>query len=186
MDNAADDVLLSTAFTEIWLPLGRTEEVMLLLRSYFEEPSDDRVSYQRTGLYAWELYAAKATPFWMSASHSSGDDEWQHGVLRIDPFWFQANPGDPTQTFYPQFWELLRAHEIPFRLHWGKYQPSFAPGDRHWVDFFERQYPRWDDFLALRKARDPKNMFLTTYWRDRFGLWGKSAPPPRAAPPSTP
>ena len=171
MDNAADDEMLATSFTEMWVPLRRTQQVMQLLRSYFKAPPDAHGSYARTGLNAWELYAAKPTRLWMSASHTDGDDEWREGVFRIDPYWFAGNPGDPSETFYPQFWELLRDHEIPFRLHWGKYQPASDPNHPDWVRFFKSQYPRWDDFLALRAAHDPTDMFLTSYWRDRFGLW---------------
>jgi hypothetical protein len=170
MDNEANDQLLGTGFTEIWLPISRTQQVMELLQSYFTEPQDVHESYRRTGLYAWELYAAKPTAFWMSASHSTGEDEWKDGVFRIDPYWFAANPGNPAETFFPQFWELLRTHDIPFRLHWAKYQPEGDRGEEHWVDYFRVLYPRWEDFLRLRAERDPTNIFLTSYWRERFGL----------------
>jgi hypothetical protein len=179
MDNQADDVLVPTEFTEMWIPLPRTGQVMQLLAGYFGEPRDDHESYRRTGLYAWELYMAKATPFWLNAAHSSGDDEWKDGAFRVDPYWFAENPGDPAETFYPQFWKLLRDNDVPFRLHWGKFQPVYAAGDRDWVDYFRARYPRWDDFLRLREARDPNNIFLTGYWRDRFGLWDAPAPAPR-------
>ena len=179
MDNQASDVLVPTEFTELWVPLPRTQESMELLNRYFTEPEDDDVAYERTGLYAWELYMAKATDFWMNASHTSGDDEWKDGVFRIDAYWFASNPGDPAATFFPQFWKLFRDAGIPYRLHWGKFQPIYAAGDRTWVDFFRGQYPRWDEFLALREQLDPNNIFLTGYWRDRFGLW--DAPPPRPA-----
>ena len=57
--------------------------------------------------------------------------------------------------------------------------PSRMPGQRSQegellrgqVDFLAAQYPRWGDFLRLREQRDPHNVFLTDYWRDRFGLW---------------
>ena len=175
MDNGADDQLVPTEFSEVWVPLGRAQEVMAILHTYFTEPEDDHEAYRRTGLYAWELYAAKPTPMWMAASHTSGADEWRDGVLRIDPYWFAANPGDPAQAFYPQVWELMRDHQIPFRLHWGKFQPIIDAPNREWVDFFKAQYPRWDDFLALRAQRDPHDTFLTRYWRDRFGLWDEPA-----------
>ena len=183
MDNEADDELVPTEFTEIWVPLPRTQEAMQLLRSYFTSPADAHESYQRTGLYAWELYSAKATRFWMSPSYSTGEDEWKDGAFRIDPYWFAANPGDPAETFYPQFWQLLRDSGIPFRLHWGKFQPAYGQDDRSWIDFFRAQYPKWDDFLRARAARDPNNIFLTGYWRDRFGLWTEPEPSvaPRAA-----
>jgi hypothetical protein len=171
MDNQADDEMLMTGFTEIWVPLPRTQQVMQLLHSYFAEPEDDHEAYRRTGLYAWEFYSAMPTELWMNASHSTGDDEWKDGVFRIDPYWFEANPGDPSATFWPQFWQLLRDNDVPFRLHWGKHQPLIDKGNRDWVDFFKAQYPRWDDFLRLRAERDPNEVFMTSYWRDRFGLW---------------
>jgi len=170
MDDAADDVLLPTDFTEIWLPLSRAEEAMQLLRSYFRDVKSVEESYARTGLYGWELYAAQATPFWMSASHSDGEDEWQEGVFRIDPYWFGANPGDPIKSFYLPLWNAFRESGIPFRLHWGKYQPEIERGDRVWVNLFKSQYPKWDEFLKLREQRDPKGIFLTSYWKQRFGL----------------
>jgi hypothetical protein len=176
MDNQANDVLVPTEFTEPWVPLGRTQEVMALLNAYFTAPSDDGESYRRTGTYAWELYTAMPTRFWMSASHTDGEDEWKDGAFRIDAYWFAANAGDPAAVFYPQLWRLLRDNDIPFRLHWGKFQPIYEPGDRDWVDWFRAHYPRWDEFLALREARDPNNIFLTSYWRDRFGLWDAPAP----------
>ena len=171
MDNQASDALLPTEFTEAWVPLGRTQAVMELLKTYFSEPADAKEAYRRTGTYAWELYAAMPAPFWLSPAHSSGADEWRDGALRIDPYWFADNAADPAKAFFPGLWGLLRDNDVPFRLHWGKFQPIYERGDRRWVDFFRAQYPRWDDFLALRAERDPAGVFLTDYWRDRFGLW---------------
>jgi D-arabinono-1,4-lactone oxidase len=119
------------------------------------------------------------TPFWLNAAHTSGDDEWKDGVLRVDPYWFADNAENPAETFYARLWDLLRGNGIPFRLHWGKMQPVYEQGDRSWVDFFRVQYARWDDFLRLRAERDPNNIFLTDYWRDRFGLWDEPQPSPR-------
>jgi hypothetical protein len=180
MDNQGSDVLVPTEFTEIWIPLPRTADAMRVLNDYLTEPEDDREAYRRTGIYAWELYSAKPTPFWISPAHSAGDDEWREGAFRVDIYWFAENAADPVEAFFPQFWELFRSAGIPFRLHWGKYQPAYAANDRTWVDFLGSQYPRWDDFLRLREKRDPSNLFLNGYWRDRFGLW--DAPPPSPVP----
>lgn len=177
MDNQANDVLVPTEFTEAWLPVQHSGRAMSLLQAYFDAAPDDHQALARTGTYAWELYGAKPTPLWLACSHTSGSDEWKDGVLRIDLYWFANNPGDPAEVFYPQFWNLLRDNGIPFRLHWAKFQPVYAPGDRTWIDFFRATLPRWDDFLALRGQKDPNNIFLNDYWRARFGLW--DAPPPR-------
>jgi hypothetical protein len=178
MDNQADDVLVPTEFTEPWVPLPRTAETMRLLRDHFAAPKDDAEALRRTGTYAWELYATKPERFWLNAAHSDGEDEWRHGAFRVDPYWFAENAADPVETLYKGLWSLLRDAGIPFRLHWGKFQPRYPAGDRDWVDFFRAQYPRWGDFLALRAERDPNNIFLTEYWRERFGLWDEPAPQP--------
>jgi FAD/FMN-containing dehydrogenase len=177
MDNEVDRRLLPTSFTETWIPLPLTQPVMAELRRYFGEPRSDQEAYRRTGTFVWELYAAMPSRFWLNPGYSSGDDEWRHGAFRVNPYWFSDSAIDPGEEFFPGLWDLLREKGIPFRLHWGKYQPS----GRDWVDFVAAQYPRWDDFLRLRAERDPNNIFLTAYWRDRFGLW--DAPAPRAAVP---
>lgn len=179
MDGQASDTLIPTEFTEIWLPIGRTQEAMDLMRHYFESARTAAGALKRTGTYAWELYGAGPTDIWMSPSYSDGSDEWKDGVFRIDPYWFEGNAGNPAEVFYPQLWNLLRDNGIPFRLHWGKYQPVIQQGDPDgWVEFFRSQYPMWDDFLAKRAEKDPNNIFLTDYWRNRFGLWDLAAPQP--------
>jgi FAD binding domain/D-arabinono-1,4-lactone oxidase len=179
MDNAASDVLMPTRFTEAWVPLPRTGDAMRLLRDFFSPPDDDE-AYRRTGTYAWELYAAMPNSLWLSPAYSSGQDEWSEGAFRIDPYWFAESAADPRETLFGGLWALLRDADIPFRLHWGKYQPSCPPGDRTWVEFFRARYPRWDDFLRLRQELDPNNIFLTSYWRERFGLWDAPAPAPQS------
>jgi hypothetical protein len=178
MDNAVSDVLVPSEFTEAWIPLPRTRQAMELLRDYFAAPKDDHEALKRAGTFSWELYSAMPEKFWMNASHSDGEDEWKEGVLRVDPYWFVGNSADPAETVFAGLWNALREAGIPFRLHWGKFQPPVGAGDRTWVDFFRAQYPRWDDFLELRAERDPNNIFLTDYWRDRFGLWDEPAPRP--------
>ncbi|HEU5063776.1 MAG TPA: hypothetical protein VFT79_11595 [Solirubrobacterales bacterium] len=178
MDNQASDVLMPTEFTEPWVPLPRTGEAMRLLRDHFDAPRDDTEALRRTGTFAWELYATMPERHWLNAAHSDGADEWREGAFRIDPYWFVENAEDPVETLYAELWSLLRDAGIPFRLHWGKFQPRYPKGDRSWVDFFRAQYPRWDDFLRLRAERDPNNIFLTDYWRERFGLWDEPPPQP--------
>jgi D-arabinono-1,4-lactone oxidase len=86
-------------------------------------------------------------------------------MLRVDAFWYTNNEGNPAgqDGFFKQFWDLFRANNIPFRLHWGKFLPEYD--FQEWAVYFRSQYPRWDDFMKLRAQRDPKNIFLTDYWR---------------------
>jgi hypothetical protein len=168
MDNQADDILVGTGFTEIWVPLSRTQESMCVLRDYFNNAPSDAEALKRTGIYTWELYAAKPNPGWMSMAYSNGHDEWKDGVFRIDVFWYATFAGDPVNDFYQQFWDLLKAKGIPFRLHWGKYQPN--KNGAAWAAYFRSQYEHWDEFLALRAQKDPGNVFLTKYWKERFGI----------------
>ncbi len=179
MDNAVNDALLPTSFTEAWIPLGRTQEVMRLLRSYFEDPRDGHESYRRTGTFVWELYAARASSFWLSPSYAASEDDpdgWREGALRVNPYWFADSADDPARGLFTGFWDLLRDNGIPFRLHWGKHQPPASPEEPDWVNWFAAQYPRWNDFLALRRELDPNGIFLTDYWRDRLGLWAEPRP----------
>ncbi len=171
MDNQASDVLLGSEFSELWVPLGRSQELVGLLRGYFAEPTDARDAYRRTGLFAYELYGAPAASGWLHPGYSDGEDEWREGTIRLDVYWIADNAEDPRERFFSQFWELLRNHEIPFRLHWGKVLPGSTPADRGWVELLRSRYPRWGDFLALRAELDPDEVFLTDYWRDRLGLW---------------
>ena len=173
MDGEADDTLIPANFTEAWVPLARSTQVMVLLRDHFNEKIDPIERIRRTGTFAWELYAAAPSPFWMSVSFTTGaaDDEWRDGAFRIDPFWFGNNPQHPCKELFLQLWCLLRERGIPFRLHWGKHQPIITEGDPDgWAPFFRAQFPRWDDFLEYRRRMDPGGVFLTAYWRERFGL----------------
>src|SRR5262249_5620567 len=111
-----------------------------------------------TGTYACELYATKASPFWMSPA--SGQD-----VLRVDVFWFGRNGDSTPQAFYQQFWDTLRPFN--FRPHWGKYLP---PASTYGYSYYESVYPHLDDFLACREQYDPKQLFVTDYWREQLKI----------------
>lgn len=158
MDNGANDVLLGTEFTEIWIPLEDTSRAMTLMNKLFVEGK-----FSATGYYSTELYAGKSNSYWLSPA-------FERDVLRIDFFWFSNNEGNPAAKdgFFSQFWEALRNEGIPFRLHWAKFLPEYE--FQNWADYYRSQYPKWDEFMALRKTRDPQNIFLTDYWsRHLFG-----------------
>jgi FAD/FMN-containing dehydrogenase len=145
MDNVASDKLLPTRFTEMWFPLEKTVDVMTRLRDHF-----NRVGLPATGPYACEIYATKRSRFWMSPA-------FDRDVVKIDHFWFTHSFGDPSENYYPQFWELLK--DLDYRLHWGKYLPKDS------AEFLPSRYPHWRDFMEWRRRLDPLDIFLTAYWR---------------------
>lgn len=159
MDNNASDIMLDTEFTEIWIPLSETKHAMQVLDRLFTQGK-----FKSTGYYSTEFYTGKKSTYWMSPAYD-------RDVFRIDVFWFKNNEGDPggEHGFYSQFWEELKKENIPMRFHWAKFIPEYNYED--WARYIKDQYPRWDDFMALREKRDPKNIFLTNYWS--LHLFGK-------------
>lgn len=157
MDDGVSDQLLPTDFTELFIPIERTAEVMRALRDFFAGDNGDMAL---TGPYAFEIYAGHKSAFWLSPSHG------QHSI-RVDVFWFRTDKGN-REKFYARYWELLRPFN--FRLHWGKFlsevDPSVGP------EYLRQQYPKWDDFMAVRQEMDPDGVFLSSYWKRHLGLGG--------------
>ncbi|MBA3868067.1 MAG: FAD-binding protein [Anaerolineae bacterium] len=149
MDNNVNYKLMPTQFTELWLPLSTAADVMQELRLAYEEGG-----FNATGTHTCEIYMSASNNFWMSPSY-------QQDVIRVDPFWFGKNRGNPNEVYYPMYWERLK--KFNYRLHWGK----ALSGD---VGYLKAQYPRWDDFMSLREHMDPHQVFVTDYWRRNLGI----------------
>jgi D-arabinono-1,4-lactone oxidase len=169
MDDDVDDVYLPVEFSEIWVPLKRSADAMRLLHWHFGLPLSRRGSLARTGTFEIELYATTASKFWLHPAYSDGNDVWSDGALRINPYWYGRNAGDPARTFFPRLWKLLRDSDVPFRLHWGKFLPP-AEQDPRWAAENRARYPGWKEFMAVRKRHDPDDIFLNDYWRAHLGL----------------
>lgn len=150
MDDHASDRLLPTEFTELWIPVERTAEVMQRLRSHYTGGG-----LAATGTYACDIYATTKSRFWMSPAY-------ERDVIKIDMFWYGYNHGDPAQTYYPQFWELLK--DFDYRLHWGKYLSHDSAA------YLKPLYPKWDDFMRIREELDPDQVFVNAYWRKHLGI----------------
>ncbi|MDN5284359.1 MAG: hypothetical protein JWR38_633 [Mucilaginibacter sp.] len=154
MDNQMSDKLMPVWFTELWIDINQTEEVMKTLKAYYDaQPITIDLSF------SCEIYAAKKSPFWLSPSYNQD-------VIRIDVFWFGLNQGDPA-TFYQNFWDLLAPFN--YRPHWGKYIPDTVKG-KSGAAYVTKQYPKWKDWLALRNNMDYHNVFLNGYWRKKLGI----------------
>ncbi len=149
MDNKISDVLIPVWFTELWFPIQKGPEVLSTLRNFFHDNPD------KVGNFSYEIYPARASEFWLSAAYHTD-------VFRIDMFWYGDNPGSPTTSFYPAFWNLLK--DFNFRPHWGKYLPPVAGPDRE--QYWKNKYPNFDKFMAVREELDPKQVFVSNYWRN--------------------
>ena len=156
MDNQISDLLMPTEFTELWIPIGKTVEVMKLLAEQYE-----KYGYAATGTYACELYAAMSSDFLMSPA--AGTE-----VIRVDIFWFGRNGDMTAPDFYDQFWTLLAKNGIGFRPHWGKYLPPVAAFGPAW---YQKVYGQnLTTFLNARTSYDPNQLFVTDYWRAQLGI----------------
>jgi D-arabinono-1,4-lactone oxidase len=163
MDNTADDILMGTEFTEIWVPIQYTEQCMNLLNQMFIDKGAQAVGY-----YSTEIYGSPPSTAWLSPSYSDGADEYKDGAVRFDVFWFRANDGEPNVKggFFQQYWDLFLANNIPFRFHWGKFVPAYD--FPFWADHYRTSLPRFEAFMKVRQERDPDNIFFSQYWRERF------------------
>ncbi|RYF67852.1 MAG: hypothetical protein EOO39_20460, partial [Cytophagaceae bacterium] len=153
MDNQMSDTLFPVWFTELWIPLEQTQDAMNFLKTFYEDP-------ENAGIFSCELYAAKASDFWLSPAY-------KRDVFRIDVFWFGLNEENP-RLYYERFWKALPAAGFDFRPHWGKYLPD--PKGPQGTTYLRSQYPKWDQFMELRQQMDPHNLFVTPYWKAQLAL----------------
>lgn len=176
MDNTADDYLMATEFTEIWIPIQYTQQVMNLLQKGFKPtPGSSQKQGILSGWFEIEVYPGPPSKAWINPGYTDGNDEYAEGTVRLDIYWFRGNEGMPntSEGFFEQYWEALKRQNIPFRLHWGKYIPAYNLED--WAAYYKANLPRFQDFLDLRAQRDPHNVFFTNYWQTR--LLGKPLDP---------
>ncbi|MEO6548782.1 MAG: D-arabinono-1,4-lactone oxidase [Ferruginibacter sp.] len=152
MDNQMSDKLMPVWFTELWIDINKTQEVMSGLQNFYNESTNN------TGAFSCEIYAAKSNLFWLSPSY-------KQDVIRIDIFWFANNTGDPTE-FYQRFWTFLAQYN--YRPHWAKYLPDGA--SEQGVAYLKSNYPMWDNWMALRQQYDPNQVFVNDYWRQHLGI----------------
>ncbi|CAF2961906.1 unnamed protein product [Rotaria sp. Silwood2] len=151
MDNHLSFKILPISFTELWIPIEKTKEVMNILRNYYLTHG-----VNATGNNALEIYTSGKSHFWLSPSYSTD-------AVRFDWYWFDNNPIGTAQNFFQQFWDLLKPFE--YRCHWGKYLPDDYNGHR-----LHKLYPMLEEWLKIRNEMDPEQVFVTSYWRKIFSI----------------
>ena len=161
-DDELDERFFDSTWSELWLPAEATDDAIARLREHYRTGG-----FAATGAYTLELYAAPPSRFWMSPGYGRES-------TRLNICWHERSKGDPRETYFPQFWDLLA--DLDFRLHWGKHRfPDPARASAH----ARRAHPRLGDFLELRDNMDPDGVFLSDYWREQLGV-------PRPARPDDP
>ena len=155
MDNRVSDFLIPVWFTELWFPIEQGPTVLNNLRTFFADNPDT------VGNFAYEIYPAKASDFWLSAAY-------KRDVFRIDLFWFGDNPGSPLNIFYPILWNHLNKNNLIFRPHWGKFLPNSDSNEG--AAYLRSQYPNFDKWMDLRNQMDPHQVFVSNYWRDHLAI----------------
>jgi FAD-linked oxidoreductase len=119
--------------SEWGLPLEALPEFFPRLRRLCEENK-----YPST--FPVEVRAVRADDFWLSPAY-------KRDTVFVAAHMYHRLPRDP---YFADFRRLCL--EFGGRPHWGKLH-GLGPGD------FAALYPRWDDFLALRRELDPDGLF---------------------------
>jgi FAD/FMN-containing dehydrogenase len=127
---------------EYFLPLDRAREILDEMRRLM-------LRWLPLSIYPLEVRVVAADQAWMSPNYQR-----DNLVVSIS--------GEPGQDYWP----YLRACDSLFaeyrgRPHWGKIH--FMTADR-----VARLFPRYDDFVAVRRRLDPKGIFLNDHTRALF------------------
>jgi len=147
--------LFNLTYSEMWIPAGKAQDAVNILQQHYID-----TGYTGTGFYTVEILAAKKSNFWLSPAYNTD-------VVRINILFFK-NSAEKAMDYYGQFWQLLQQNNISFRPHWGKKLP--LPNSSTGPAYLQSQYPKWSNFMALRKKMDPQNVFLNTYWKEQLGI----------------
>lgn len=164
-DQMLVDSAMRIQFTEIWVDVSEADDVIKELSALFYKKAG------AAGSIGVEMYGAKASPFWMSASY--GRD-----VLRVDPYWWEYNRhSDRINDYYDPFWKILLAYPSA-RIHFAKHAPPFGSkitqkdGTELTVgpEYIKARFPMYEQWMAMRTKYDPQQVFVSKYWRDFLGI----------------
>ncbi|KAJ2817458.1 D-arabinono-1,4-lactone oxidase [Coemansia erecta] len=142
------DCLFPQYVNEWAVPLERTPRVLRALQLWVDaegaRPGGARVHFPV------EIRFVQRNSVWLSPAHAQ--DVCYIGVIMYRPF----HQPVPYKRYWKAFEDIMRVHGG--RPHWAKAHAMF------YYDFVER-YPRFADFVLLRRACDPHNVFVNDYLR---------------------
>lgn len=147
------------AIDEGWKLLS-TERPMRFNEMEFHVPADVQLEALRKVVEAIESNRSDVF-FPIEARRIAPDDAW------LSPFQGEPRGSIAVHCYYKDEYKFLFSLIEPIlrryggRPHWGKLN-SLTGRD------FAALYPRWRDFVALRRQMDPKGIFLNSYLRTLF------------------
>ena len=180
--------LLRVQFSEFWVAYEDLELVYDTMAAHFAEKNFPNLGEP----FFHEYYPAKASPFWMSMAHD-------HDMIRFEPFFWEYQFYASAEDFFQVYWDLLLKIPSA-RMHWGKWHPAPGSvttddgdddddddddnddkdGDdddqdkkhtrKQQVKFLKERYPKYKNFMKLRKKYDPDQVFATDYWKGLLGM----------------
>jgi len=150
MDNKVAYSIVSYSLSELFFPVHKAKMILRRLRTYYTTHGvsasvDDPV----------ELYIHGGSNFWLSPSYGGA-------MFRFGMIWPNENVAPPP-SYFQQFWTLLEPYG--YRCHWAKYMPANFAGPR-----IHQLYPKFNQWLQLRAQLDPKQIFVSSYWRRIFAI----------------
>jgi len=157
MDNAIKDTLIPSCFAEFWIDVDKAADAVNTLR-------DLNLSDSGTiGNFFTEFYSAKKSPFWLSPSYTGDKFRLDVNFFQYDTEKFSLKRSDPAVFFRPYF-EYFDKHGPEYRCHLGKYvTPNFGN-----LKLLRSSYPKYDEWMQIRATLDPRQVFVTPYWREHF------------------
>jgi hypothetical protein len=121
----------SASDLEIAIPYAQARAALTCLRDHFHKTQ----RYPTTHIH---LRCSAAEDFWLSPAYKQ-------------PIcWFEFWEYPRTGEFFKEMVEVLKPFN--FRCHWAKDIPVAR-------DYLKQHYEKWDDFVLLRQAWDPRRMF---------------------------
>lgn len=151
MDNKLSYAILPITLFEVFIPFDRAQEVANVLRNYYLTQG-----VSATSNTAFEIYTGRKSKFWLSPSYNTD-------VVRVGWYWFGTNTRGTAPGYFRQFADLMKPFK--YRCHWGKYLFDDFSGER-----VHEVYPMLKKWLKIRNEMDPKQIFVTPYWRKIFSI----------------
>eukprot|EP00111_Clytia_hemisphaerica_P007729 TCONS_00022453-protein len=165
-DKVPVDTTMKMVFTEVWMPIDQSDEVMRRLTKML----GGQDGWKKASNTPIEFYGAKKSDFWLSMSN-------QGNMVRVDPFWYANNIDDAQHknrtAYFANFWNaLMDIKGICF--HWGKFLPEVGEtygrtkydSKKIMEAFNKSNLIKWN---VLRSKHDPQDVFLTEYWKAQLG-----------------